>query len=207
MSARAAGVTTGVAIVLALVLSMVVGTLIGPLIAVSLVTGAAIGGRTARRVTPATASRALARGSVGVLVILGVVFRTLLVANQSDNAYVWIAVLGTVLLFPAVPFALAAIVPRAGATSWLIRIGVVLLWLIAAPGLVLLAIGGGLSVMATLNRPGFCRDSGFCVSRTEKLARSCCTESPPPIARLAGPGASRMDEDRSCRVARWHLHS
>jgi hypothetical protein len=157
MSIRALVIAVVVAVVLAAALSMLVGTLIGPLIAVSLVAGAVLGGQVARQVTPATASRALARGSLAVLITLGVVFRTVLVGNPSDNAYLWIAVLGMLLFFPAVPFALAAIVPRGRATSWLMRAGIVLFWLIGGGGLSLLGIGGGLYLTST--PPGIAMDS------------------------------------------------
>ncbi len=146
MTPRAIGGTIVVAIILAMLASLALGTIIGPIIAVSLVAGAVIGLRVASRITRIHASRALARGSALALVFLAIVLRTVLVRNPSDNAYLWIAVVGMALLLPAVPFALAGLLPRGPATSWLMRAGIVLLWLLAVPGLVLLVIGAGLSV-------------------------------------------------------------
>ncbi len=149
MTPRAIGTTLVVAVVFAVLANFMLGTAIGPLVAASLVGGAIVGGRIASHVTRSHASRALARGSAAILVVLAIVLRTVLVRNQSDNAYLWIAIVGMALLVPAVPFALAAMLPRGAAMIWLMRVGIVLLWLLAVPGLVLLASGAGLSLSSS----------------------------------------------------------
>ena len=149
MSTRAIVVLVGIVLILAALLSPILGTLAAPVPAIGLVVGAVIGVRVARQVTEQTVSRALARGSVAVLVTLAVIFRTVLVGNQSDNAYLGISLLGLLLFLPAIPFLLASIVPNRLAAAWLTRCGLVLLWALGIPGLLMLGSGGALYLMST----------------------------------------------------------
>ncbi len=61
------------------------------------------------------------------LVALGVVFMRVLVANTSDNAYLWLALIGLLLFLPAAPFALATLLPERAGRRLVVRIG---LWLL-----------------------------------------------------------------------------
>ncbi len=149
MKARELVIAAGIALLLALLLSLFVGSLVAPFLAGTLVAGAMIGFRTAGHVTESSFSRALARGSAAVVITLGLVMRTVLVGNPGDNAYLWIAVLGMLLMLPALPFALAAIVPHRASAAWLMRAGIVILWVFGVPGLAFLAVGGPLYLAST----------------------------------------------------------
>jgi hypothetical protein len=94
-------------------------------------------------------ARALAGGSAGILGIFSLICRTLLVGNPSDNAYLWIEIIGRLILAPALLFVLVPIVGHEGARRWLLRAAITLLWVIALPGLVLFLIGAALTIFST----------------------------------------------------------
>ena len=84
-------------------------------------------------------SRALLGGSAAALATLGVLFTTVLVADSGDNAYSYLLLVGWALIFAAVPFAIAVLLP-AGSRRALMRAALVLLALIGLLGLALLIL-------------------------------------------------------------------
>jgi hypothetical protein len=137
------------ALMLAALASPFVGFMLGPVLGIGLVAGGITGWRLATPVQPSPLSRALAGGSAGILGIFSVICRTLLVGNPSDNAYLWIEVIGRVVMAPAVLFVLVPIVGHAGARRWLLRAAITLLWVIAVPGVALLLLGATLAIVTT----------------------------------------------------------
>ena len=79
-------------------------------------------------------------GSAAVLAILGVVFTTVLVADDGDNAYAYLAAVGVGLIVAAAPFAMAAILPAGGGRRALTRVALGLLALVGLLGSALLAL-------------------------------------------------------------------
>jgi hypothetical protein len=134
---------------LAAVASFLLGWMLGPVVGIGLVAGATIGWWIATPVVMSQLARALAGGSAAILAIFSVVCRTLLIGNPSDNAYLWIEVLGRLVMAPTVLFVLVPIVGHAGASRWLLRAAITLLWVIAVPGVVLLLLGAALAVVST----------------------------------------------------------
>ena len=97
--------------------------------------------------------RRLAAASAALLGGLGAFFVKVLVANPQDNAYLWIALLGVLLLATAVPFALAALGPAGRLRGWLARAGVVLVWCLGAPAALILLLGAPLYLLSTARVP------------------------------------------------------
>jgi hypothetical protein len=129
--------------------SLMLGALLGPAFGVGIVAGAVIGRRIAGQVVISPVARALAGGSAGLLGILGVVFRSLLVENPSDNAYLWILTIGHALFLPAIVFALMPVVSHDGVRTWLLREAITLVWVLAIPAQLLLLLGVVLSVTSS----------------------------------------------------------
>lgn len=94
-----------------------------------------------------------AAASAAVLAGLGVFFVKVLVANPSDNAYLWIAGLGLLLAVIAVPFGLAAIAPRGPLQGMLAQVGIALVWTVGGPGAVLLLVGGPIYLLSSRGVP------------------------------------------------------
>jgi len=72
---------------------------------------------------------------------LGGVFLKVLVLNPSDNAYLWIAMVGALLLAVAAVFALALLVPFRQPVRWLTRAALLLLWAVGGLGALLMLLG------------------------------------------------------------------
>ena len=68
--------------------------------------------------------------SAVVLAGLGAFFMKVLVANDSDNAYVGLAIIGFLLLVTSTPFALATLLPHGGFRRVAAHIGTGLLWVL-----------------------------------------------------------------------------
>jgi hypothetical protein len=149
VNSRAILIAVLAAALLGLLGSFLLGTFLGPVVGIGLVAGGIIGWRLATPVQPSPLSRALAGGSAGILGIFSVICRMLLVGNPSDNAYLWIEVIGRVVVAPAVLFVLAPIVEHAAARRWLLRAAITLLWVLAVPGVALLLLGAALAVITT----------------------------------------------------------
>lgn len=94
-------------------------------------------------------SRRIAAASAFLTGGLGVFFVKVLVANPSDNAYLWIWLLGVLLGVTAVPFALAALVPAGALRSGLARAGIVLVWCLGAPAVLVLLAGAPLYLLSS----------------------------------------------------------
>jgi hypothetical protein len=105
--------------------------------------------------------RLCAAASASLMVGLGIFFIKVLVANPSDNAYLWIALLGVLLGVVGVPFGLAAIAPRGPLKGVLAQIGVGLVWTVGAPGALLLLSGAPIYLISTRGVP----PGGFVDSR------------------------------------------
>jgi hypothetical protein len=144
------GVIWGVAF---LVTALVASFFLGPVLALPVAgaLGATIVGL--RRSEALAGGRRLPReraaASAGLLAGLGVVFAKVLVANPSDNAYLWIAMLGVLLGAVAVPFALAALAPAGPLRGGLARLGIGLVWVVGGPGALLLLVGALLSLLSS----------------------------------------------------------
>jgi hypothetical protein len=149
LSVRTILVCALAAVVLAAVAGFLLGWMLGPVVGIGLVAGATIGWQIATPIVISQLARALAGGSAAILAIFSVVCRTLLVGNPSDNAYLWIEVLGRLVMAPTVLFVLVPIVGHAGASRWLLRAAITLLWVIAVPGVALLLLGAALAVIST----------------------------------------------------------
>src|SRR5687768_2329673 len=118
MSTQSLALAALSAVLLGALASLMLGALLGPAFGVGIIAGAVIGRRFAREVQMSPVARALAGGSAGLLGILGMVFRSLLIGNQSDNAYLWIMMIGHTLFLPAIIFALVPVVSHPGASRW-----------------------------------------------------------------------------------------
>jgi hypothetical protein len=148
LSLRAVVVGILVALALSVPAALFLGTWLGPLLGFSLVgavllcmqSGALSGARDLSR--KMTAASALVCGGLALL------FLRVLVANPSDNAYLWIAVLGYLLVAPAVVFGLATIMPVRRLRQWLSQAAVLLLWVVGVPGAMLLAAGSLLAAIS-----------------------------------------------------------
>ncbi|HLH25488.1 MAG TPA: hypothetical protein VK066_23455 [Chloroflexota bacterium] len=103
-------------------------------------------------------SRGRAAASASLTAGLGVFFARVLVTNPQDNAYLWIALLGGLLVVVAVPFALAAVAPSGPPRGWLARIGVALIWCVGVAGALLLLLGGPLYLASSGAVPGAAPD-------------------------------------------------
>jgi hypothetical protein len=127
--------------------------LLGPLLGVAAVLALAAGLGIALRAGVLGGAASLTRGSAAASMLLvsglGCFLLAVLVANRSDNAYLWIALLGMLLVVAGLPFGLAAVAPFEGLRRSLTRVGLVLVWGIGAPGLLLLLIGGPLYLVST----------------------------------------------------------
>ncbi|MBX5492865.1 MAG: hypothetical protein IRZ14_17075 [Chloroflexi bacterium] len=91
-----------------------------------------------------TLPRDRAAGSALLLVALGIGYIQVLVANPSDNAYLWLWLYGVVLMASALPFALAAGLPWPQLRGRLAQLSVGLLWAVGVPGVALLLAGAPL---------------------------------------------------------------
>jgi hypothetical protein len=107
--------------------------LFGPVLAVVTVVAMAAAVGFARRSGALTGARELPRALLAT---------SALVANPSDNAYLWLMCFGVLLLGIAIPFALAAGVPWQRIRCGLAQVGVGLVWGVGVPAaLLLLAVG------------------------------------------------------------------
>ncbi|MHB1004957.1 MAG: hypothetical protein ACYC3S_04855 [Chloroflexota bacterium] len=86
-------------------------------------------------------SRVQAAQAVGALLGMAAVFLLLLVRDWSDNAYLYLAVTGQVLVLLSVPFVLAALLPYGWPRRVLLLLGFVLLWVFGTLGVLLLLLG------------------------------------------------------------------
>jgi Kef-type K+ transport system membrane component KefB len=84
--------------------------------------------------------RALLSGSAVGLLLLGLFFTTLLVADYSDNAYSYLAFIGWGLIAAAVPFAVGALVPPGRLRRLLTRTALGVIVLVGVLGLALLVL-------------------------------------------------------------------
>jgi hypothetical protein len=110
-------------------------------------------------------SRPIAAASAGLLGGLAFIFTRVLVANPSDNAYLWIALLGGLLAAPAVPFALAAVAPAESVRGGLARAGIALVWCLGIPGALLLIAGAPLYLLSIpRDAPGVFTDNRVAVN-------------------------------------------
>jgi hypothetical protein len=132
------------AIILSALFAFFLGFFVGPPAALVLVAGVFFAAHSEAIKGAKGLSRRMAAASALLLACLGLVFIKVLVANPSDNAYLWIAMLGAAALAVSVLFVLAAIMPIDRARPWLSQTAIVLLWIFGAPGAVLLLLGGPL---------------------------------------------------------------
>lgn len=127
--------------------------LLGPLLALTV--GPALAGAVwlMRRSGALAATHRLPRripaASAGLLAALSLGFLNILVASPTDNAYLWIALLGVLLGAMAVPFALAAVAPAGAVRGWLARIGIALVWCLGVPGALVLLLGAPLYLLSS----------------------------------------------------------
>jgi len=75
------------------------------------------------------------------LVLLGVIFQQVLVANWSDNAYLWIALVGFGLYPAGVLFIIAGLLPYSVVRTVVRYIAQGLLWFVGGLGLMLMILG------------------------------------------------------------------
>ena len=126
--------------------------LVGPLMALTVVPALAGAAWLLRRSGALAGGERLPRGlaaaSAGLLVALGLFFVKVLVANPSDNAYLWIAILGVLVGVLAVPFALAAVAPAGAPRGRLARAGIALVWGLGVPGALILVAGAQLYLLS-----------------------------------------------------------
>ena len=91
---------------------------------------------TVRRGTFSSGTRGPSRTATGasalVLGGLAALFLEVLVANDSDNAYIGLVIIGLLLILAALPFALATLLPHGGFRRVVAGIGLVLLWVLGA---------------------------------------------------------------------------
>jgi hypothetical protein len=148
--------------------AIVASFFLGPLLALTLAPGVALAGLGLRRSGALAGGqqlpRRLAAASAALVGGLGGFFVRVLVANPEDNAYLWIALLGVLLLGTAVPFALAALGPAGRLRGWLARIGIVLVWCVGAPAVLLLLLGAPLYVLSSSGGPPGAADSRVAVN-------------------------------------------
>lgn len=156
MTAMASRLSVGwlLAFLLAMALaSFTLGWLMAAVLGVVLLIVAGILRQTRAMSRAARLTRAWSLLSAVLLVVLGWVLKGPLVANDSDNAYIWLWMMGAALLGVAVPFALAAVVPSAAARQRLAQVGIVLTWAVGAPGAVLLLLGAPLYLVTSARMP------------------------------------------------------
>lgn len=94
-------------------------------------------------------ARPAAALSAALVAGTGLLFMAVLVANPSDNAYLWIWLLGWLLVAIAVPFALAAMLPAGAARRWIARAAVALVWGVGLAGALLLLLGAPLYLLSS----------------------------------------------------------
>src|SRR3954469_19254607 len=137
--------------------AIVASFFLGPLLALTVAPAVVLAGLGLRRSGALAGGpqlpRSHAAASAALLGGLGGFFVRVLVANPEDNAYLWIALLGILLLVIAVPFALAALGPAGRLRGWLARIGIVLVWCVGAPAVLLLLLGAPLYVLSSAGAP------------------------------------------------------
>ena len=85
-----------------------------------------------------TVSRVVTGMSALALAGLGAFFVRELVANDSDNAYAGLAIIGVLLLVAALPFALASLLPRGALRRGVVTGSLVLLGIVGLLGLLIL---------------------------------------------------------------------
>ena len=133
--------------------ALVASFLLGPMLALPTALAVVAAAFVVRRSGALQGGKQLSRGhaaaSAALMVALGLVFNRVLVANPSDNAYLWIAALGLLLGVVGVPFGLAAIAPRGSLRGVLAQTGIVLAWTVGGPGALLLLVGGPLYLLSS----------------------------------------------------------
>lgn len=142
--------------------AVVAGTLVasfflGPLLALTVAPALAAAALVLRRSGALAGGQRLPRGiaaaSAALVGGLGFFFVKVLVANPQDNAYLWIALLGLLLLTIAVPFALAALAPAGRPRRWLAGSAIVLVWCVGAPAVLVLLVGAPLYLLTSARVP------------------------------------------------------
>lgn len=85
------------------------------------------------------------------ILLLGIVFQQLLVRNWSDNAYLWIAMVGFGLYPVGIAYLLAGAFPESAVRTGLVYLALGLLWFVGGLGLVLMVMGA----IIVLAQPSF----------------------------------------------------
>ena len=96
-------------------------------------------------------SQSLAAVSALWLAALGLFYLLVLVANWSDNAYLWLFMIGALLILVSIPFALAALLPYNNFRRIVIWLSIGLLWLFGAFSSVMLI--GALFIIPSQHYP------------------------------------------------------
>ena len=96
-------------------------------------------------------SRSLLGGTATALIVLGVFFVTVLVADSGDNAYLYLAFSGGELVAAGLPFALAALLPPGAARRLVTRVALGLFAVVGLLSLLLLLLAVG--VIPSQNYP------------------------------------------------------
>jgi hypothetical protein len=136
------------ALVVGLPLSFFLGLFIAPPVAVALVAS----GVAATRAPTWRADHPLSRQEIifraTVMGGVGVVFFWGLVRDRSDNAYIWLALVGVLLFVVAAVLASAALVPPGPLRVRIGRMALLAAWVVCGPGAVLMLFGVLLSFRA-----------------------------------------------------------
>jgi hypothetical protein len=112
--------------------------------------------------------------------------------NSDDNAYLWVLFAGFLLVVTSVPFAVAAVVPPAGARRSVVTGALVVLWVLGGLAVLVLASGAGVSFLGDDPAPGV-RDSSRDVTVTYLVALGASAAAVvwALYGRLPGSGPSR----------------
>ena len=76
-----------------------------------------------------------------LLLVLGAVFVRVLVFDDDDNAYLWLLLMGYLLMTASVPFALASLLPYSFFRRIVVIVALAFLWIVGAFGTFLLVVG------------------------------------------------------------------
>lgn len=164
---RAVLICAVAALVLSVPASLALGFLIGPAAALMLVGSVFAAARTPALRTGGTFSRRSALLSALMVSCLGGIFLKVLVVNPSDNAYLWIAMVGVMLLAVAAIFALALLVPFTQPMRWLTRAALFLLWAVGGLGALLMLLGGLIPLLS--GTPGGTADYAVVIAHIAAL--------------------------------------
>lgn len=143
------------------ILALVAASFLGSILGLTVVLAVAGTAEVLRRAGALAGADRLARPAAALSAALvagtGLLFMAVLVANPSDNAYLWIWLLGWLLVAVAVPFGLAAVLPAGGTQRALARAAVALICGVGVPGAVLLLLGAALYLVSTAPAPSGAR--------------------------------------------------